>query len=193
MFADLQRDIVVLMALLGMVDNLGAGLVGPLISYWFFRRAKILGLYVLSFVLFCRSFLSRGTSACAPHGRRENNGLSPRACVLDLSVPSLSAQFLNSGGNDRRPLFPGLHGQSLEKPLHHRNRPAGGPRLSGRDYNSVAPRAGGCGPYALRLPHAVIFPNVPIFIGGFLQLFHDCVFYFLFRDVKPPEEEVARG
>jgi sugar phosphate permease len=35
--------------------------------------------------------------------------------------------------------------------------------------------------------------NVPIFIGGFLQLLHDCVFYLLFRNVKPPEEEVARG
>ena len=35
--------------------------------------------------------------------------------------------------------------------------------------------------------------NVPIFIGGFLQLLHDCVFYLLFRNVKPPEEKVARG
>ena len=33
--------------------------------------------------------------------------------------------------------------------------------------------------------------NVPIFIGGFLQFFHDCVFYFMFRGVKPPEEEEA--
>jgi MFS family permease len=31
-----------------------------------------------------------------------------------------------------------------------------------------------------------------IFIGGFLQFFHDCMFYRLFRDVKPPEEEVAK-
>jgi hypothetical protein len=30
--------------------------------------------------------------------------------------------------------------------------------------------------------------NVPIFLGGFLQLFHDCVFFYLFQDVKPPEE-----
>ena len=30
--------------------------------------------------------------------------------------------------------------------------------------------------------------NVPIALGGLLQLFHDCVFYILFRDVKPPEE-----
>jgi hypothetical protein len=34
---------------------------------------------------------------------------------------------------------------------------------------------------------------VPIFIGRFLQLFHDCAVYFLFRDVKPREEEVARA
>jgi hypothetical protein len=32
--------------------------------------------------------------------------------------------------------------------------------------------------------------NVPIWIGGGLQLFHDCVFYYMFHDVKPPEEQV---
>jgi hypothetical protein len=34
--------------------------------------------------------------------------------------------------------------------------------------------------------------NVPIFLGGFLQLFHDCVFYFMFRNVKPPEEQTSK-
>jgi hypothetical protein len=33
--------------------------------------------------------------------------------------------------------------------------------------------------------------NVPIFLGGMLQLSHDCIFYFLFRNVKPPEEQPA--
>jgi hypothetical protein len=37
------------------------------------------------------------------------------------------------------------------------------------------------------------FLKCAIFLGGFLQLFHDCVFYFLFRDVKPPEEKVPRA
>ena len=31
--------------------------------------------------------------------------------------------------------------------------------------------------------------NAPILLGGSLQLFHDCIFYYLFRDVKPPEEQ----
>lgn len=35
--------------------------------------------------------------------------------------------------------------------------------------------------------------NVPIWIGGGLQLFHDCVFYLMFRDVKPPEEQTAKS
>jgi predicted MFS family arabinose efflux permease len=34
--------------------------------------------------------------------------------------------------------------------------------------------------------------NVPILIGGSLQLFHDCVFYFMFRNVKPPEELASK-
>ena len=32
----------------------------------------------------------------------------------------------------------------------------------------------------------------PALLGGALQLFHDCVFYFMFRDVKPPEEQRSR-
>jgi predicted MFS family arabinose efflux permease len=35
--------------------------------------------------------------------------------------------------------------------------------------------------------------NVPIFLGGTLQLFHDCIFYYLFRNVKPPEEQGAKS
>jgi len=34
--------------------------------------------------------------------------------------------------------------------------------------------------------------HVPILVGGGLQLFHDCIFYFMFRDVKPPEEQAAQ-
>src|SRR6266511_2566531 len=50
-------------ALLGMVDNLGAGLVGPLISYWFFRRfgveLKSLGfMFFLSYFFAALSFLA---------------------------------------------------------------------------------------------------------------------------------------
>jgi hypothetical protein len=32
---------------------------------------------------------------------------------------------------------------------------------------------------------------VPVFPGGFLQLLHDCVFYYLFRPIRPPEERTA--
>ncbi|HWO43615.1 MAG TPA: hypothetical protein VNO43_17640, partial [Candidatus Eisenbacteria bacterium] len=31
--------------------------------------------------------------------------------------------------------------------------------------------------------------NVPIVLGGLLQFSHDCAFYYLFRDIKPPEEQ----
>jgi MFS family permease len=34
--------------------------------------------------------------------------------------------------------------------------------------------------------------NVPIFLGGLLQLINDCAFYYVFRNVKPPEEQAAR-
>jgi len=34
--------------------------------------------------------------------------------------------------------------------------------------------------------------NVPIFLAGLLELINDCDFYFLFRTVKPPEEQTAK-
>lgn len=34
--------------------------------------------------------------------------------------------------------------------------------------------------------------SVPMVIGGGLQLIHDISFYFLFRHVRPPEEEGLR-
>ena len=33
--------------------------------------------------------------------------------------------------------------------------------------------------------------SVPMVLGGGLQLLHDISFYFLFRDVRPPEERRA--
>jgi hypothetical protein len=35
--------------------------------------------------------------------------------------------------------------------------------------------------------------NVPIFLGGLLQLINDCAFYYLFHNVKPPEEKPTQA
>ncbi len=35
--------------------------------------------------------------------------------------------------------------------------------------------------------------NIPMMIGGSFQLVHDFTFYYLFRHVRPPEEERRRG
>jgi hypothetical protein len=36
------------------------------------------------------------------------------------------------------------------------------------------------------------FPlSVPIFLNGFLQLVHDCLFYYLLRLIRPPEERLG--
>jgi hypothetical protein len=63
-----QTGFVTKMSLLGMVDNLGAGLIGPLISYWFFLRfgveLKSLGfMFSLSYLLAALSFLTAPTIA----------------------------------------------------------------------------------------------------------------------------------
>src|SRR5262249_43956137 len=119
-------------ALLGVVDNLGAGLVGPLISYWFFRRFGV-ELKSLGFMFFLSYFFAALSFLAAPvlaryMGVVKTMAFFPRACLVDLFVPSLGAEFLNRGRHDRRPLFPGLYGQPLEKLLHHGNRAARGQR-----------------------------------------------------------------
>ena len=90
------------------------------------------------------------------------------ACLFDLSGAPLGAEFFDRRDNHRRPLFSGLHGQSPEKLLHHGDRLTGGSRRSGRVYHSIAPRASGCEPDALRLPRAVIFLKCADLYRGFL-------------------------
>ena len=62
-YATKANKFVLKMSLLGMVDNLGGGLISPLMSYWFFLRygveLKSLGfMFFLSYFLAAMSFLT---------------------------------------------------------------------------------------------------------------------------------------
>ena len=184
-------------ALLGMVDNLGAGLVGPLISYWFFRRFGV-ELKSLGFMFFLSYFFAALSFLAAPVLARHmgvvktmafSHGLASLIYLFLPLAPSFSIaaamtvvrSFLAYMDNPLRSSFI----MGIVRP-EDRGSAAGITTLSRHVPVAVSPTLSAYLMQSFSL-------NVPIFIGGFLQLLHDCVFYFLFRDVKPPEEEVARG
>jgi MFS family permease len=184
-------------ALLGMVDNLGAGLVGPLISYWFFRRFGV-ELKSLGFMFFLSYFFAALSFLAAPVLARHMGVVKTMAFSHGLA--SLIYLFL--------PLAPSFSIAAamtvVRSILAYMDNPLRSSFIMGIVRPEDRGSAAGITTLSRHVPVAVsptisaylmqsFSLNVPIFIGGFLQLLHDCVFYFLFRDVKPPEEEVARG
>src|SRR5262245_15367501 len=188
---------VVKMSLLGMVDNLGGGLISPLMSYWFFLRygveLKSLGLmYFLSYFLAAMSFLSAPIVArklgvvrtiAYSHGLASLIylvlPLAPtfaiaaaltivRSYLAYMDVPLRSSFIMGVVRPEDRGSAAGLTSLSRHVPV------AVSPTLSAYLMQSFS-------------------LGVPIFIGGFLQLSHDCMFYYMFRDLKPPEEQGAKA
>ena len=193
----MRSGFVTKIALLGMVDNLGAGLVGPLISYWFFRRFGV-ELKSLGFMFFLSYFFAALSFLAAPVLARQmgvvktmafSHGLASIIYLFLPLAPSFTIaaamtvvrSFLAYMDNPLRSSFI----MGIVRP-EDRGSAAGITTLSRHVPVAVSPTLSAYLMQSFSL-------NVPIFIGGFLQLLHDCVFYFLFRNVKPPEEEVARG
>jgi MFS family permease len=184
-------------SLLGMVDNLGAGLIGPLLSYWFYLRygveLKSLGLmFFLSYLLAALSFL------CAPVFARhlgvvKTMALSHGAAsLIYLCLPlaptfsvaaalTILRSFLAYMDNPLRNSFV----MGIVRP-EERGSAAGITTLSRHVPVAVSPTLSAYLMQAFTL-------NVPIFLGGFLQLAHDIIFYYLFRGVKPPEERTQKA
>ena len=184
-------------SLLGMVDNLGAGLIGPLLSYWFYLRygveLKSLGLmFFFSYLLAALSFL------CAPVFARhlgvvKTMALSHGAAsLIYLCLPlaptfsvaaalTILRSFLAYMDNPLRNSFV----MGIVRP-EERGSAAGITTLSRHVPVAVSPTLSAYMMQAFTL-------NVPIFLGGFLQLAHDVIFYYLFRAVKPPEEQPSKA
>ena len=184
-------------SLLGMVDNLGGGLVGPLISYWFFRRFGV-ELKSLGFMFFLSYFFAALSFLAAPILARHLGVV--RTMAFSHGIASLIYLFL--------PLAPTFSIAAamtvLRSFLAYMDNPLRSSFIMGVVRPEDRGSAAGITTLSRHVPVAVsptisaylmqaFSLNVPIFIGGFLQLLHDCAFYYLFRNVKPPEEEVARA
>ena len=180
-------------SLLGLIDNLGSGLVGPLMSYWFFLRfgveLKSLGfMFFLSYFLAALSFLAAPMIArhigvvrtmAFSHGAASLlNIILPLAPTFTVAAAiTISRSFLAYLDNPLRSSFI----MGVVKP-EERGSAAGITTLSRQVPMAVSPTLAAWLMQSFSL-------NVPIFLGGFLQLVSDCAFYGLFRNVKPPEEQ----
>jgi MFS family permease len=187
---------VIKMSLLGMIDNLGGGLISPLISYWFFLRygveLKSLGLmFFLSYFLAAMSFLTAPIIARRIGVVRTMAFSHGLASVIWLMLPfaptfniaaamTIVRSYLAYMDNPLRSSFI----MGVVRP-EDRGAAAGFTTLSRHVPVAVSPTLSA---YLMQ----AFTVNVPVFIGGFLQLAHDCMFYYLFRDVKPPEEQRAK-
>ena len=183
------------MSLLGVIDNLGSGLAGPLMSYWFFLRfgveLKSLGfMFSLSYFMAALSFLTAPMIArhigvvrtmAFSHGAASLlNMILPFAPTFSVAAAiSISRSFLAYMDNPLRSSFI----MGVVKP-EERGSAAGITTLSRQVPMAVSPTLAAYFMQAFSL-------NVPIFLGGFLQLVSDCAFYGLFRNVKPPEERAS--
>lgn len=190
------HSFVVKMSLLGMIDNLGGGLISPLLAYWFFLRYGV-ELKSLGFMFFLSYFLAAMSFLTAPIIARRigvvrtmafSHGLASLIWLLLPLAPTFAAaaaltivrSYLAYMDNPLRSSFI----MGVVRP-EDRGAAAGFTTLSRHVPVAVSPTLSAYLMQAFTL-------NVPVFIGGFLQLTHDCIFYFMFRNVKPPEEQEAK-
>ena len=187
---------VIKMSLLGMIDNLGGGLISPLISYWFFLRYGV-ELKSLGFMFFLSYFLAAMSFLTAPLIARRigvvrtmafSHGLASAIWLVLPFAPTFAIaaamtivrSYLAYMDNPLRSSFI----MGVVRP-EDRGAAAGFTTLSRHVPVAISPTLSAYLMQAFTL-------NVPVFIGGLLQVTHDCIFYFMFRDVKPPEEQAAK-
>jgi MFS family permease len=185
------------LSLLGMVDNLGAGMIGPFIAYWFYLRFGV-ELKALGFMFFISYLLAAASFLLAPVIARRigvvrtmvfSHGL---ASLIYLILPFAPTFFIGAALIAFRSFVAYMDGplrgsfvMGIVK-AEERGSAAGITNLSRYVPMAVSPSISAYIMQAFSL-------SVPMFIGGSLQLIHDAVFYFLFRDVRPPEEEGLKG
>jgi len=183
------------LSLLGMIDNLGAGMVGPFVSYWFYLRfgvdLKSLGfMFFVSYILAALSFLIAPIIARRVGVVRTMVFSHGLASLVYFVLPLAPTFWIGAGLIMFRSFVAYMDGplkgsfvMGIVK-AEERGSAAGITNLSRYVPMAVSPSISAYIMQAFSL-------SVPIFLGGVLQFAHDVIFYFLFRNVRPPEEEVS--
>jgi len=185
------------LSLLGLIDNLGAGMVGPFVAYWFYLRfgveLKALGfMFSISYILAALSFLLAPVIARRIGVVRTMAFSHGIASVIYLVLPLAPTFMVGAALIVLRSFFAYMDGplrgsfvMGVVK-AEERGSVAGITTLSRHVPMAISPSLSAYIMQAVSL-------SLPITIAGGLQLFHDTAFYFLFRNVRPPEEEAPNA
>jgi MFS family permease len=185
------------MSMLAVVDNFGAGMAGALIPYWFYLRFGV-ELKSLAIIFFASFFLAALSFLSAPPLARRigvvktmafSHALAsviylilPLAPTLELAATLLIIRsFFAYMDNPLRASFTMAMVKSDE-----RGSAAGVTSLA-----RIVPF--GISPTISTYLMQSVSLTLPLFLGGGLQLINDVAFYLMFRNVRPPEEQMAQN
>lgn len=187
-----SKKFVAKMALLGAFDSFGSSLHSSLLSYWFFvvygaSVSEIGPLFAISNLIGSVTFLIGAKLA-------DRIGNVNATVLTHLPAPLLLILM---------PFCPDFHSAAIlqvvrqavsrmDNPIKQSHMMALVPReerARTRGFTTVFQRLfGSISPSATAYMMVAISTSLPFFLGGAIQFAHDILYYFTFRDIKPPEE-----
>jgi MFS family permease len=180
------------MALLGAFDSFGSSLHSSLLSYWFF---VVYGASVSEIgPLFAISNLIGSATLLVGAKLADRIGNVKATVLTHLPAPLLLILL---------PFCPDFHSAAIlqivrqavsrmDNPIKQSYMMALVPReerARARGFTTVCQRlSGSFSPSAAAYMMSAISTSLPFFLGGAIQFVHDILYYFTFRNIKPPEE-----
>lgn len=187
-----SKKFVAKMALLGAFDSFGSSLHSSLLSYWFF---VVYGATVSEIgPLFAVSNLMGGLTLLFGAKLADRIGNVKATVMMHLPAPLLLLLL---------PLCPDFRWAAIlqivrqavsriDNPIKQSYMMALVPseeRARARGFTTVFQRmSGSISPTVAAYMMASISTSLPIFLGGVIQFAHDILYYYTFRNIKPPEE-----
>jgi MFS family permease len=180
------------MALLGAFDSFGSSLHSSLFAYWFFI---VYGASVSEIgPLFAISNLIGSLSMIVSAKLADRIG-NVNATVLTHIPAPLLLIFLPFAPDFRTAAILQIVRQAISRmdnPIKQSYMMALVPReerARARGFTTVCQRlTGSVSPSAAAYMMSAISTSLPFYLGGVIQLTHDILYYFTFRNIKPPEE-----
>ena len=195
-----SRKFVIKMSLLGAFDSMGTGLHSSLLAYWFFvvHNASVSEIGPL----FAVSNLAGSVTLLVGAKLADRFGNVNATVMTHLPAPLLLLLL---------PLAPDFRSAAIIQIIRQSISRMDSPIQQSYMMAVVPPeergRARGITAVCRRLPSsfapsmaaylmAAFSTSLPFYVGGMIQFIHDILYYFTFRNIKPPEEiapeEIAR-
>ncbi len=180
------------MALLGAFDSFGSSLHSSLFAYWFFivygaSLSEIGPLFAISNLI--------GSLSMIVSAKLADRIGNVNATVLTHLPAPLLLIFLPFAPDFRTAAIIQIVRQAISRmdnPIKQSYMMALVPReerARARGFTTVCQRlSGSFSPSAAAYMMSAISTSLPFYLGGTIQLAHDILYYFTFRNIKPPEE-----